>query len=336
MKRFVLILALFFVSTTMAQLPMPPEQVHEIIIHNRILTRVNGRTISVLDVVKNMDVYLNRHYPQYLNSQTARFQFYTTQWRSTLQQMIDTELMVADAESKSITVTEGEVRKEFQSRFGPNVMATLDLLNLSPEEAKRLIHQEMVVQRIQGLRIMAKVLQKVSSQSIKEGYQNFLKENPPTNLWVYQFVTLKASDEASLSQLAQQFKAESQNDLKTAAENFKERLPPDATLSLSKEFTTEDKALSKAHKEVLQALKPGIWSEPIRSGEDTLRIFCLKSHTEEKPPSFATVASNLRNHMLNQTADTEMQVYRKRLYKRFNFDENTLDIPAHFEPFSAR
>lgn len=334
MKRFALIFALLLASMT--QPPLPPEQVHEIIIHNRILTRVNGRIISVLDVVKNMDVYLNRHYPQYLNSKTARFQFYTTQWRSTLQQMIDTELMVADAESKSITVTEGEVRKEFQSRFGPNVMATLDQLQLSPEEAKRLIHQEMLVQRIQGLRVMAKVMQKVSSQSIKEGYQNFLKENPPTNLWVYQFATLKAPDEALLSQLVEELQAGLQSDFKTKIDRLKERLPPEASLSLSQEFKTEDRALSKTHKEILLALKPETFSEPIRNGELSYRIFFLKSHTEEKPPAFSSVAMNLRNHMLNQTADIEMTTYRKRLYKRFNFDENTLDLPAHFEPFAVR
>jgi hypothetical protein len=334
-------LALLLASAPMTPPPLPPEQVHEIIIHNRILTRVNGRTISMLDVVKNMDVFLSRHYPHLFNSTTARFQFYTTQWRTTLQQMVDTELMVADAESKSIAVTDGDVREEIQSRFGPNVTATLDKLGLTREEAKRLVWQEMLVQRIQGFRVSAKVLQKVSSQTIKEAYRHFLKENPPKNSWNYQFATLRSS--SSLAEIAHQFislKDLSQNSLNTAADLFKEKLPQDVTLTISQEFETENKAISAAHRSILSQLEQDQWSTPMtqtsQDGTTVVRIFHLKHHTQEKAPAFSSLVNQLRMQMLNQTADEEMTTYRAKLYKRFNFDEKSLDIPPQFEPFTPR
>lgn len=333
-----LLLVSLLAATPPEILPLPPEQIHEIIIHNRILTRVGDRNISLLDVVKSMDVFLSRHYPHYLNSTTARYEFYRMQWRSTLQQMIDNELMAADAASKEITITDGDVREEIQSRFGPNVMGTLDQLGLTYEEARKIVQQEMIVQRIQGFRVTSKVLQKVSSQTVKEAYHQFIQENPPKNVWKYQFATLRASDPATLSAIGNQLIAlqeKADKNLNSAAALLKEQLPPDVTLTVSQELETEDRALSQAHRTSLSKLQPGDWSEPIlQTGQ--VRIFHLKRHTQEKPPVFSTLVNQLRMQMLNQTADVEMSTYRAKLYRRFNFDDKSIDIPPHFEPFTAR
>jgi len=53
-----------------------------------------------------------------MDSKTARYQFYSAQWYPTLQQMIDHELMVTDAETREVKVSDGEVREEIQTRFG--------------------------------------------------------------------------------------------------------------------------------------------------------------------------------------------------------------------------
>ena len=330
-----------------AETPALPqmEQVHEIVVQNRILTKLNGKNISVLDVMKQMDVFLSRHYPQYMNSKTARFQFYSTQWRQTLDQMIDHELMVTDAESREIKVSDGEVREEIQTRFGPNVMATLDQLGISPDEAREIVEQDMIVQRIQWVRVTSKVLQKVTSQEIKKAYQKYLIENPAKEEWKYQFVTIRAADEAAAQALAlklMDFKEKAQENLTVAADLFKAELPPEnaVTLNVSQEFTLEDKSVSEAHRDVLSQLTSSQWSAPTaqlsRDGTTVVRIFHLKDHTKTKPPAFAAIYSDLKQNLLQETAEQENKIYVAKLHQRFSFNDQSLDIPPRFEPFIAR
>lgn len=340
-----LIFSALLLGTTLQSAPLPPvEQVQEIVVNNRILTKVNGRNISVLDVMKHMDVFLSRYYPQYRDSKTARYQFYSTQWRQTLQQMVDHELMVADAESREIKVSDGEVREEIQTRYGPNVMGTLDDLGISYEEARDMVEQDMIVQRIQWLRVTSKILQKVTSVEIKNAYQKFLQENPAKENWKYQFLTIRGTDADDNQKLALKLSAlqeKAQGNLTVAADLFKAEFPDStATLTVSQEFDVEDKALSQANRAVLSQLNNDQWSLPTaqvsRDGTTVMRIFHLKDHTKHKPPAFAAVANDLKQSLLNEYAEIESKAYLTKLHQRFNFDEKSLDIPPRFEPFTAR
>src|SRR4029079_5046854 len=149
------------------------EEPQEIVVYNRILAKVNGKTISVIDVMKKMDLFLQRYYPQYARSKMARFQYYSKQWRDTLTQIIDQELMLADAEHLELKVSDAEVREEVLTRFGPNIMATLDTIGMTYEEARTLIYNEMVVQRIMWYRVHSKALSIVNPQDIKKAYRAF-------------------------------------------------------------------------------------------------------------------------------------------------------------------
>ena len=231
-----LLFSALVLGTLAADGPAMPqmEQVHEIVVNNRILTKLNGKNISVLDVMKQMDVFLSRYYPQYMDSKTARYQFYSAQWYPTLQQMIDHELMVTDAETREVKVSDGEVREEIQTRFGPNVMGALDQLGITYDEAREMVHQDMIVQRIQWFRVTSKVLQKVTSQEIKNAYQKFIQENPAKDEWKYQFATIRAADEAAAKEFAGKLadlKEKSQGNLTVAADLLKAELPPESTIT---------------------------------------------------------------------------------------------------------
>lgn len=315
----------------------------KIVINNRILTTVNGKTLSVLDVVKKMDVFLSQNYPQYLDSEQAKMQFYTMRWKPTLQQMVDEELMMADAESREVKTTDAEVREEIQNRYGPNVMGSLDKLGITYEEAKKMVHQELVVQKIQWLRVTSKVLSKVTTEVVKKAFEAYLVKNPPKEMWTYQFLTLRDDDVDTALSLAAQIKDLNETAggaLAVAADIFKQKLPEAewTHLSLSSELETEEKELSTAHREILGATPLGQWSEPVvqqsRDGSQVVRIFHLKGHTKQETPQFETMASGMRTEILNQYADKEMEAYLTRLHQRFNFSESSLDIPPQFEPFS--
>src|SRR5688500_2146181 len=96
-----------------------------IIVNNRILVRVNGKSISVLDVMKKMNVALNQYFPQYAKKPDARFEFFSTQWKGVLAQMIDHELILQDAENLGVTIKDTEIREKLQERFDPNVVINL-------------------------------------------------------------------------------------------------------------------------------------------------------------------------------------------------------------------
>lgn len=315
----------------------------KIVVNNRILTTVNGKTLSVLDVVKKMDVFLSQNYPQYLDSEPTKMQFYNMRWKATLQQMVDEELMMADAESREVKATDAEVREEIQNRYGPNVMGSLDKLGITYEEAKKMVHQELVVQKIQWLRVTSKVLAKVTTEVVKKAFDEYLVKNPPKEMWTYQFLTLRYDDVDTARSLAAQIVDLNETAggvLAVAADLFKQKLPEAewTHLSLSSEFQSEEKELSAPHREILAKTELGKWSAPVvqesRDGSKVVRIFHLKGHTKQETPQFETMAGGMRTELLNKYADKEMEAYLARLHQRFNFAESSLDIPAQFEPFS--
>lgn len=343
MLKYYLLSFLFLSSFLQASIASSMIDSQEITVRNRILTTINGKTISVLDVMKEMDVFLSQYYPQYLDSKPARFQFYTMQWRPTLQRMVDQELMMADAESREVKATEAEIREEIHNRYGPNVIATLDKLGITYEEAKEMVHRDLVVQKIQWLRVTSKVLAKVTTEMTKNAYIDYLEKNPPKETWTYQFLTLRYDSVDTALSLAEQIKSLQEaagKVLSVAVDLFKEKLPEAewSHLALSAEVQTDDKELSAAHRDVLKKLSPQMWSDPIvqqsRDGSQVVRIFHLKDHTRQETPAFETVANGLKQELLNKYADAEMNVYLSRLHQRFGYSPDSLDIPPHFEPFS--
>ncbi len=315
----------------------------KIVVNNRILTHVNGKTLSMLDVVKQMDVYLSQYYPQYLDAEEAKIQFYNVQWKPTLQRMIDQELMMADAESREVKATDAEVREEIQNRYGPNVMGSLDKLGITYEEAKKMVYQDLVVQKIQWLRVTSKVLSRVTTEVVKKAFNNYLIQNPPKEMWTFQFLTIRQDEIDTALSMAEQIidlQETSSSLLPVAIDLFKQKLPETewTHFSLSTELNLEEKELSEAHRDALSKMTVNNWSRPViqksRDGSEVVRIFHLKSHTKQETPLFETMANGLRQEILNQYAEKEMDVYLARLHQRFNYNTDSLDIPPQFEPFS--
>src|SRR5579871_780542 len=148
MKLYLFLLALCSSALLLGDESISPiaefQEPQELVVYNRILAKVNDKTISVIDVMKKMDLFLQKYYPQFAGSKAARYQFYSSQWRETLTQMIDQELMIADAEKLEVKVTDAEVREELLNRFGPNIMTVLDGLGVTYDEARKMIHNEML------------------------------------------------------------------------------------------------------------------------------------------------------------------------------------------------
>jgi hypothetical protein len=329
----------------------PNEPDYQLIVNNRVLAKVNGNVITVVDVMKKMDLYLNQHYPQLSSSKAARFQFYLTNWKSSLEQLVQTQLMLADAESKEIKVGDGDVRETMQERFGPNVMATLDRLGLSYEEARRMIRDEMVVQRIEWFRVNSKVLQKIGAQAIKQAYQEYLDKNPAVKHWKYQLFSIRspeAEEGATWAAKASELLKAGPAELEKAAEQLRQQAPATIVFTVSPVYERDDKLLADVHRGVLQTLQPGGFSDPIAQFNQTdnvhiYRIFLLQDEVMVLPPSFDKMADKLRTSLIEKALVEETEIYMAYLKKRFGEYESFLSDPqdksgaiAQLEPFEVR
>ncbi len=348
-KRLFLPLLFFCSALSYGDLPSSPGE-QRLIIQNRILAKVGDKTISVLDLVKNMDVFLNRYYPQYANSNVAKYQYYSSQWKEVLLQMVDHELILADAEKLELKVNDAEVRETLLEKFGPNLMSSLDSLNLSYEEARKMIHSELVVQKMTWYRVHSKALQNVNPQEIKRAYLEYCKKNPSKEEWVYQVLSIRSQNEAlgqavadKAYSLLKQFPSQLSDIVKQLQEETPAEEPPAVSVSLSEEYKTDSKTISKSHKQALEHLVINSISEPLKQmsrhdQNSVFRIFYLKNYVKTNPPAFRSISEKLQEDLLQDAIETESKLYIQKLRERYGFDAKSLEenIPSEFQPFALR
>jgi hypothetical protein len=337
MKLFSTLLGILFCVTVFAGEPAG------LVVNNRILVQVNGKKISVLDVMKKMNVALNQYYPEYANHAGARYEFFSTQWKEVLSQMIDHELILADAEKLEVTIKDADIREKLQERFGPNVVASLENLGISYDEAREMIRTELVVQRMTWFRINSKAILRINPVDIKGAYKDFCVNNAPQDEWKYQSLAIRSEDpkEAEeLSEKAYELLAQGKAGLDAVVDELRQlkEFSPDTSITVSQELCVPEKDLSESHRTVLASLNEGSFSKPIeqisRDSKAIKRIFQLKEHSKKIIPSFHTLADKLEDQLIQKAIAEETSSYVFKLRKRFGFDESQLmEIPSNFQPF---
>lgn len=312
----------------------------QIVIYNRILTKFNNKTFSVLDVVKKMDMVFNSHYPQLANSKLSRYQFYSTQWKDTIKKMIDQELILLDAERLGIKVTDAEIREELLNRYGPNVMLSLDQLKLSYEEARKMVSEDLIVERILYFKIYSEAL-RVRPEDIKKKYTAYCEKNSASEKWRYQVLSIRSEDEnasQALAQLAFNLLKEKRT-LQDVTEDLQAK-NPNITVSSSPEIERDSLSISQAHQQIIETLSPGDFSTPTpqlnRDQSVVYRIFYLKDKNVVNPPGFLELAEKIKDRLIQEYISSHLPAYLKKLQKRYGFSEQDLFelINSDFKPFS--
>lgn len=313
----------------------------KIAVQNTILAKVNGKTISMIDVKKKMDMIFHQNYPQLIDSPQARVQFYEASWKNALTDLIDHELIISDALDKDIKLTDGDVRETLEERFGPNVMQTLDKLDLTYEEAWKMIKNEMIVTRMSWWFIHSKALSSVTPQDIRQAYRKYLEQNPPYSEWKYRVFSIRSTDldEKVLKELHQALVTCNQDMqlIETTLKKFEEK---GCLVSMSNELLSKTQDLSDAHKKALESLEIGSFSEPSlqtsRFDKKTIcRIFYLLDKTDYSSPPFETLSHTLKAELTQQAIAQESEHYLNKLRKFYGFEKEQI-IPIDFEPFSLQ
>jgi hypothetical protein len=333
MKYILTLFALSCFATSIPPVDFSDSQ--QIAVQNSILAKVNGQTISVLDIKKKMDMVFHKNYPQYANSAQARFQFYDSSWRHVLMEMIDQQLMLTEAESKQIPLSDGEVRQEMETRFGPNIMVTLDKIGLSYDEAWKMLKDELIVQRMTWWFIQSKAMHQVTPQDIRQAYRLHVKENPSYDELKYRVIVVRGEN---AEERANQLHKLLEEKTLTTDFSFSVIQEIDPTVQVSAEFSAKDKDLSDAHKSALTSLTPGTYSKPVlqknkNDNQTPARIFYLSEKTSHPTPQFESLAYELRNELIQKAVVQESAAYMEKLRKSYPFDEN---IPRDLHPFTLR
>lgn len=356
MKKHILFLALSFSFMAFASLGFSAEMsmldsnqnVH-IVINNRILAKANGKAISVIDVMKKMDMLFYRQFPQYTSSVQARFQFYQVNWKRTLNEIIDKELILVDAEELKVVVSPGDVRQEMETLFGPNIIVNLDKVGLTFDEAYKMVQDEMTIRRMLHFRVQLQVINDITPQCVRSYYDTVAKDNIRDNEWIFNVVTIrqrdsdKAADAANMVYHLLSDEKVPLTDLKAKMEELKISAATQQGITISEEFKTKEKELSDAFKKVLVTVPSGSYSMPIlqknRSDNSSLfRIFYLKKMTPGGVVPFTELESKIRAKLINEGIDSGTDAYFKRQREHFDVQDDQIQelLSSDFQPFILR
>ncbi len=291
-KKAYLFLCLVFLSHTFYTCALDmqyyPDSARAVHVNNRILAKINGKAISVIDVMKKMDVIFYQQYPDYAYLPSARYQFYQANWRHVLDELIDKELIMADAQEKHFNVSNGDIRQEMEELFGPQVMLSLDSIGLTYDEAWKIIASDITIRRMIMYQVHSKTINHINPKALREAYERYVQSYQKKEEWCYQMLTFRSNDDLQCSELASyaySLLSSKEADVASLKDRLiaEKRVDDALQLNISPVYTQEDKELVSSTKEILHNLLPGTFSIPVvqKSRSDTKKV-CRIFHLIEK------------------------------------------------------
>jgi len=316
----------------------------QIIVNNRVLTTVNQKAITVLDLIKKMDMIFYTQFPEYSESNHARYQFYKTRWKEELSGLIDRELILADAVEYKIEVSRGDIRQEMETLFGPNIIANLDKAGLTMDEALELVKDDITLKRVMMAKVNSKAFRQAIPQNLKEAYKQYAKENMRPETWVYRVVSIRNPDleKSTNAAHATSLALKEGISFEELEENLKDTHSIDSSTSVnvSEEFSIPVSEVSELYKDTLTSLEPGAYSHPLahkgrKDNKTVHRILYLKEVISSGVPPLSEVATLLRRKIIEEAMDKETTAYLDKLHQHFSISEKDVvgSLPSDFEPF---
>ncbi|MFI0434179.1 MAG: SurA N-terminal domain-containing protein [Parachlamydiaceae bacterium] len=318
----------------------------KMVINNRILAKVGGKPISTYDLMKKMDLSFFRYYPEYTSSIEARFQFYEMSWKHTLSEMIDKELILADAQESKIEVSAGDVRQDIESSFGPNTIANLDKAGFTYEEAAKIMQEEILIRRLIGGRVQAKALRQVTPNKIRQAYDEFIQDpaNSRSTQWSYRIVTVKdrtlQKTEETANKAYQLLMEGISLDQLEAVMKERKLIGRQGKITVSTTIKQNDKEISDEYRTFIAPLEIGMYSQPFANKSRTTkatvyRIFAVNDKIPGGVPSYREMESKLKEKLLDKEIDAETEHYLAKLRQHYHIRQSDLDdyLPPNYQPF---
>lgn len=315
-------------------------------VHNRILIHVKGKTITVRDVQKKMDVIFQREFPEYANIPEARLQFYTAQWRFVLKDMVDRALIMADAERMEIKISSGDIKQEMHELFGRDLNKALEQLGLSYDEATEMVKTDLLIRRIMGMKVHMAAQMKLRPQEVRSGYEEYVKTFSGEPQWVYRIITIRHPDLEEGKVMATYSHDAIKNGYMTPREVV-DQLAKEGegiqgrSVTLSEQFSQKAEELSPQYKEVLAGLQKGAVSDPIvqdsrATNSKVYRLFVLEDKITQEPLPFAEMETAIKEKLTQKVMGAETDRYMEKLHRYYGITDATIEqqLPPNFQPFT--
>lgn len=321
----------------------------KIIVNNRILTKIENKPITTYDLMKKMDIAFYKRYPEFASSPEARYEFYSMAWRHFLEEILNDHLILADANLIKMKVTAGDIRQEMESSFGPNIIANLDKIGMSFEEASKLVEKDMIIDRMISGRVHAKALRQVTPSKIREAYEEHIKDpaNTKSTEWTYRSVTIKernVKQTEEVAKIAHRLLLEGVSLENLSKELQKERpLSKTGKITISAAIKANEQELSPLYKEYLSSLDTGKFTIPFsqKSRATSATVYRILWVDEKIPggvPPYNDLEASLKNKLLNDAFEKESVLYFQKLQNYYHMTPQEIEasLPKNYTPFSLK
>lgn len=311
--------------------------------NNCLLARVNGKPITLYDVVKKLDLIFFRQFPEYKDVLEAKYQFYLINWKAILKDLIEKELVLADAEENNFKVSSGDVRQEMEKLFGPNIIANLDELGLSYDEAWNILKGDLTIRRMMIGRIQSKTIQAITPQAVKTAYEKYAVENRHPETWKYHVISFRDKDPtkaAEAANLAHFLLTHDKVTLNNLSQELTQRsVEKETNINISEEFKHTPKEVSEQYRDILSTLDSGKISHPVAQKSKTakgtvFRIFIVTAKEPEGADPLEKVENTIKDKIFNEVSAKETEAYFLRLRKHFAVQEYVAG--ENYQPFFLR
>ncbi len=321
----------------------------KIILNNRILAIANGKPITTYDLMKKMDLSFFRQFPEYSTSVEARFQYYQFNWKPALSDLIDKQLILADAKESKIEVSSGDVRQEIESAFGPNIIENLDKAGFTYEDAFKMMQDEILIRRLVAGRAHVKAIKLVTPSRIRQSYEEFIRDpsNKRPTQWSYRTLTIKEKNKEKGEQAAKTayqllMQGVSPEKLQALLKEQKE-ISRTGTVTLSNPIKQNENEIASDYLSALSILEPGMISQPFAqksrtTGASVYRILIVDDKIPGGFPSYREMEPKLKEKIIDEEIDKETDAYLKRLRQHYHIRQSDIEqnLPSNYEPFSLR
>jgi hypothetical protein len=315
----------------------PPHR-SAIVVENRVLATVRDEVITVVDVVKKLDMVFHQQFPEYRQMPEARYEFYRAHWRKVLEELVNRQLIVSFAEEKQFGVTNGDVREELEEMFGPNVMMSLYEEGLSIHEVHEMMKADILLRRALSFYVQSPVIASITPELLREAYRARLEELRQKKGWLWRAVTIKSKKGDCPKDVADTvWKRLERNHQKV--EEIVSSLPEGIEVTVSQPFRSDHNDVSPAVCEILEKLPLRSYSEPcVSSGRSdprqTWRCYIVDEHVEQKVPTLFELEPLLRQELAGpEIAKRTIAFFddlRKQYHVKHLFSSDEL---MAFEPF---
>lgn len=322
-----------------------PHREASIIVNNRILATVNEKSISVIDVMKKMDIIFYRQYPQYSEITEARFQFYQAGWRQVLNDLINKELILCDAIENKLPLSNGDIRQEMEDTFGPNIITNLDRAGITYDEAWEILKGDLLLKRMMYVRVNGRVMKRITPMIVKSYYNEWAKEHSAEPQWRYRMISIRSDNPEVGAEAAKKVyalvteKGVPVEEL-TATVKSDGSFPPNIGINVSEEYLHKNKEIAPENQVILGSLSAHQISTPVaqasrRDKTVVNRLFFLTEKIPGGAPPYHEVQAKLKNELIDKESDKETDLYIQKLRRHYNISEQFLkeSIPDDFQPF---